>query len=428
MPSEISSAVPPQCSVTFAQVLSRHGARHPTARKSTSYHATIDKIHRDAESYAPDYAFIKKYRYSLGADRLTHFGKREMFDSGMHFYYRYPELAAASTPFIRASGRERVVQSARKWAKGFHQAKRHDGHSDSNYNHSIVVIDEDYGSNNTLHHGLCTAFENNRWKMISSARAQWAAIFVPPIQSRLNANLPGAHLTITDTINIMDLCPFGTIASKHGILSPFCDLFSVIEWEQYNYYHSLSKYYGFGAGSPLGPTQGVGYANELISRLIGEPVVDETSTNQTLDKASATFPLGRTLYADFGHDSVMTSVLFALGLYDSTEPLSNTTLQTPDDVHGYSAAYTVPFAARVYFEKLRCSHYPDEEMVRIIVNDRVIPLDSCGGDSLGRCSLSKFVKSLTLASQGGHWNQCFTEHRSHRGTFKPDASQKAMGL
>lgn len=208
----------------------------------------------------------------------------------------------------------------------------------------------------------------------------------------------------------MDLCPFNTVANPDGAVSPFCDLFTADEWRQYGYYQTLGKYYGYGPGNPLGPTQGVGYVNELIARLTGTGVVDHTSVNQTLDSSPVTFPVGSAhpLFADFSHDNDMTSIFGALGLYNAVPPLSNTTLEEPKDAGGYSAAWTVPFAARAYFEKLQCQG-EGAESVRIIVNDRVVPLDACGGGAGkgGRCPLEKFVDSLSFARAGGKWNQCF---------------------
>jgi hypothetical protein len=102
----------------------------------------------------------------------------------------------------------------------------------------------------------------------------------------------------------------------------------------------------------------------------------------------------------------MTGVLGALGFYNTTKPLSNTTLQTVKETKGYSASYTVPFAARFYFEKLSCSG-SKEELVRVLVNDRVLPLWQCGGTKDGTCTLSKFIDSLGFAKGGGHWDQCF---------------------
>lgn len=302
------------------------------------------------------------------------------------------------------------MESAQNWTQGFHAAKladRHTGHRDSGYPYSIVVIPETAGTNNTLNHGLCTDFEDGPDSDIASdAQATWAGIFIPPIQARLNADLPGANLSKTDTINMMDLCPFNTVASPNGTVSPFCALFTEQEWHEYGYYETLNKYYGYSYGNPLGPTQGVGFANELIARMTSEPVVDDSSTNHTLDHSNTTFPLGRRLYADFSHDNDMTGIFSALGLYNGTGPLPNTTVIEAAQANGYSAAWTVPFAARAYFEKMQCEGH-SQELVRVIINDRVLSLTQCGGDSLGRCSLSAFIDSLGFAKMDGYWNQCF---------------------
>lgn len=98
----------------------------------------------------------------------------------------------------------------------------------------------------------------------------------------------------------MDLCPFETVASAGGdTISPFCALFTASEWDYYNYYQTLGKWYGNGPGNFLGSTQGVGWVNELIARLTSHKVVPGAAVNSTLDSAKATFPLGKALYADF---------------------------------------------------------------------------------------------------------------------------------
>ncbi|EME87205.1 uncharacterized protein MYCFIDRAFT_147886 [Pseudocercospora fijiensis CIRAD86] len=411
VPSSISSHVPRGCTVTFANILSRHGARDPTASKTKLYNATIQKIHANTERYPDKYAFLKDYQYDLGADQLTLFGEQEMINSGTKFYQRYELLANHVTPFIRSSSEDRVLESALNWTQGFHSAKKADPLTlgrDSAYPYPIVVISEAEGSNNTLSHDLCTSFENGPDSTIAAnAQKTWADTFVPAIQTRINNDLQGANLTTTEIIYLMDLCPFDTVASPNGRVSPFCALFTETEWHQYGYYETLNKYYGYSYGNPLGPTQGVGYANELIARLTNKAVDDATSTNHTLDDNPATFPLRRGLYADFSHDNDMTAIFSALGLYNGTEPLSNRTLTEADHANGFSAAYTVPFAARAYFEKMLCVG-KSEEQVRVIINDRVLPLQQCGGDRLGRCSLGNFVDSLGFAKSGGHWDQCFT--------------------
>ena len=112
------------------------------------------------------------------------------------------------------------------------------------------------------------------------------------------------------------------------------------------------------------------------------------------------------LFADFSHDNDLTAIFAAMGLYNATAPLSNTSMETTIQTKGYSAAWTVRFSARMYVEKMLCQSQ-EEELVRILVNDRVIPLQSCGADELGRCTLSKWVESLSFAKEGGLWGKCF---------------------
>ena len=346
----------------------------------------------------------------MGADQLTRFGEQQLFNSGIKYYNRYKGLTKSLYPFVRAADQERVVMSAKNFTQGYIQAALADTGTKIHPNaHNIVRISEAPGLNNTLAHGLCKDFEDlPAYEVGKVAQETWQDIFTPPITARLNVNLPGANLTSPETIFFMDLCPFDTVASLSGEISPFCDLFTTDEWRQYDYYQSLGKYYGYGSGNPLGPTQGVGFANELIARLSSTPVNDHTSVNHTLDGANATFPIGAAhpLYADFSHDNDMTAIFSALGLYNATQALSNTTTETTVQTNGYSASWTVPFAARAYFEKMTCSG-EEEEFVRVLVNDRVLPLETCGGDGLGRCTLSQFVKSLSFARSGGKWDQCF---------------------
>ena len=82
-------------------------------------------------------------------------------------------------------------------------------------------------------------------------------------------------------------------------------------------------------------------------------------------------------------------------------------MESAEQADGYSAARTVPFAARAYFEKMECTgDKTTEEIVRAVVNGRVVPLQGCGADSKGRCTLSDFVQSQGFAKLGGRWVDC----------------------
>ncbi|KAK4236648.1 histidine phosphatase superfamily [Achaetomium macrosporum] len=412
-PSEIDASVPKGCEVTFVQVLSRHGARAPTQHRADFYASVMDRIHDSVTSYGPGYEFLKTYHYTLGADQLTRMGQQQMVNSGLKFYRRYRSLARKAIPFVRTAGQERVVHSAQNFTRGYHDALLGDRKATAphDFPYEMVIIPENPTTNNTLHHSLCPAFEDGIYSSVGSdAQSTYASVFTPPISARLNAHLPGANLSDADTIALMDLCPFETVASPSGQLSPFCRLFTLAEWQSYDYYQSLGKWYGFGPGNPLGPTQGVGFVNELLARLTRSPVRDGTSTNRTLNADARTFPLDRALYADFSHDNDMMGVLGALGVYDGVGMLDNTTRRGPEEVGGFAASWAVPFAARVYVEKMRCgehNHSRGEERVRVLVNDRVMRLKSCGADERGTCELGRFVESMAFARGDGKWGMCF---------------------
>ncbi|KAK0627511.1 histidine phosphatase superfamily [Immersiella caudata] len=408
-PSEIPPDVPEQCTLTFAQVLSRHGARDPTFGKSVLYAALIAKIHLHTKSYSPNYAFLKSYRYSLGSDQLTSFGEQQMSHSGTKFYTRYRTLLEPKTPpFIRASGQARVIHSAEQFTQGFHNALIANSSASLPFPYHILTIPELPGVNNTLNNKLCTSWTTGRYSKIGTEAASvFLNKFAPPIAARVNANLAGVNLTAAEIPLLMDLCPYETVASAGGAkLSAFCNLFSAEEWASYDYFQSLGKWYGYGPGNPLGPTQGVGWVNELLARLTGKAVEDGTSTNRTLDGNEKSFPLGRRLYADFSHDNDMMGILGALGVYDGVA-MPNGTVTGPGENGGFAASWAVPFAARIYVEKMRCSGGEDDEWVRVLVNDRVMPMGRCESDGLGRCRLDKFVEGMDFARTGGRWDLCF---------------------
>ncbi|KAL1966445.1 hypothetical protein VTN77DRAFT_4587 [Rasamsonia byssochlamydoides] len=410
--SEISPAVPQNCRVTFVQLLSRHGARYPTSSKTRAYSKLISRIQKTATAFKGDYAFLKDYKYQLGANDLTAFGESQMIHSGMKFYNQYKSLTRDIVPFIRCSGSDRVIASGKLFIEGFQSAKLLDPHSDKGADAPTVnvIIEEGSSYNNTLDAGSCPVFEDSSEG--HNAQGRFVKQFAPAILEKIKDNLPGVDMTVSDVPYLMDMCPFDTVARDSAgstdAISPFCALFTQEEWQAYDYYQTLGKYYGYGGGNPLGPAQGVGFVNELIARMTHTAVQDHTTVNQTLDSNSTTFPLNATLYADFSHDNTMTSIFAALGLYNGTTKLSTTDIQPIEETDGYSAAWTVPFGARAYIEMMQCDDSSDDKpLVRVLVNDRVVPLHSCHVDSLGRCRRDDFIRGLSFARQGGNWASCY---------------------
>lgn len=294
-----------------------------------------------------------------------------------------------------------------------------------------VRIPEGPGLNNTLAHGACYALESGRYSNVHfNAKANWLAHFGPSILNRFDSDLPGAHLDLRDIANLMEICSAETVDSPTGTISPFCDLFTASEWHQFNYYETLAKYYKTGVGNPVGPAQGIGFVNELIARMTGEQVIDDTSTNRVLDSNPETFPVGddHRMFADFTHDSDMTSIFFVLNLYPWSPKYDQSSMQYFNSTVGlYDASKATPFSSRAYFEKMQC-HGETEELVRIIVNDKVMPQPKCNSDYLGRCKLSEWISSLSFARTMGNWDDCFKPENMQRPRWRSALAESLRSI
>lgn len=272
-------------------------------------------------------------------------------------------------------------------------------------------------ANNTLDDKMCRNFQRNK-----EHANTWRDVFAPPIATRLNAAAPGAGLNNQDVVDLMPLCSFET--TFHATLSPFCTIFTFEEFEAHEYYDDLSKYYHTGwvcpssrvisaddshrYGNALGPVQGVGYVNELLARLTGTPVVDQTQTNTTLDAAPETFPLDRTFYVDFSHDNQMVAIFSALGLFSAGDMPPNPMKMDPG--RAWRGSRMTPFSGRMITEKMVCDNREvGREYVRILVNDAVQSLSFCGAGEDGLCELGAFVDSQWYARSNGDgdWDECF---------------------
>ncbi|KAJ7217169.1 acid phosphatase [Mycena pura] len=386
---------PDDCEISQLQ---RHGARFPTFGAALDIVSAVLKL-QSVDAYThPSMEFLSTFEYTLGTNDLVPYGALQSYEAGTAVFERYANLVDADNlPFVRASSGMRVVDSANNWTAGFSAASHHI------YNPSVSVILDEAG-NDTLENHMCP---NSGTSDVQSA--QWLAVYAPAITARLNSWAPGADLTDRETYGLLSLCAFHTVASvTPDSLSPFCALFSQAEFRAFDYSADLDKYYntGYGAARGLGRVQGVGYTNELIARLTRSPVRDHTQTNTTLDADPATFPLNRTVYADFSHDNTMVAIFGALGLFRQPRPLSTA---EPDARRTWHTHEMVPFSGRMVVEKLACG---GEEYVRILVNDALQPLEFCapGGRGVGLCTLSAFVDSQLYASSNGdgEWEKCFS--------------------
>ncbi|KAJ6536847.1 phytase [Mycena capillaripes] len=383
---ESGTYVPPPvgCHIDQVNLLQRHGARFPTSGAATTIISGITKLQSVQHYNDARLDFLKTFTYSLGVADLVPFGAQQSLEGGELAFQRYAALISArNLPFVRASSSARVVDSANNWTAGFSVASHH--------------------GNDTLDDSGCPNAGDS-----DAQTDAWLAVFAPNITARLNRWAPGANITDAETYSLISMCPFHTVGSfvpgGQLTLSPFCALFTDAEFSAFEYSMDLDKYYGTGYGAFLGRVQGVGYINELLARLTDKPVNDSTQTNTTLTGNSATFPLNRTLYADFSHDNQMAAIYAAMGLFPQAVPL-DPTLPEP---RTWVTSRLVPFSARMVVERLKCSK--ETQFVRVFVNDALQPLEFCAnGKDNGICELSAFVASQGYARSGGEgdWEMCF---------------------
>lgn len=60
------------------------------------------------------------------------------------------------------------------------------------------------------------------------------------------------------------MCPWETVALGY---SAFCDLFTAEEWKGFQHLSDIGLWYGASFGSPVARASGIGYVQELVSRL-----------------------------------------------------------------------------------------------------------------------------------------------------------------
>ncbi|QRV98152.1 histidine phosphatase family containing protein [Ceratobasidium sp. AG-Ba] len=393
----------------MVSILQRHGARHPTEDAGLDIEATLAKAKAAHDITDPSLQFVYNFTYSYIPEQLVWFGRKQSYVSGRIIAKKYAALGTSN--FVRAASLDRIVESSRWWRQGF-EGGRFDISISSLPEPDLVIS----GTNNTLDVRSCRAAEAIRPKPGYLKSQEWISKFASNITRALNSGLQGANLTEDDTANLMGLCGFDT-AAKNGTASPWCNVFSKTDFENYEYSVDLSKYYSDSYGSVYGPSHGVGWVNELLARLTGTEVQDHTTTNATLDGNRTTFPLGPLapkIFADFSTDNNIAMILSALGILRDEVPLPVTS-PVPADRQFY-ASRLVPFAGSTVVEKLSCSETsarPGRDYVRILVNDAVVKLESSHCEPLGKkhglCSLSGFLDSQKFARSGGDWASCFSD-------------------
>ncbi|KAF8998408.1 histidine phosphatase superfamily [Cyathus striatus] len=392
---DASPLIPSGCELTQVHLLHRHGARYPTTNSATPNFAT--KVHAAATAAGKGFSasgpleFLNTWKFRLGAEILTPFGRSELFNLGVGFSVKYGDLLKdfKDLPVFRTTSEARMVDSALHFAAGFFGVQTYQ----QDY-HQLIMI-ESQGFNNSLDpSSMCPNANDNISAFGTTQGNKWAEIYLQPTLKRLQPFVEGLDLEVADLNAMQQLCAYETVALGY---SAFCEIFTEEEWKGFEYYLDLIFWYGAGPGSPASSAQGIGYVEELVSRLTQTPITTPRSTvNVTLASNNVTFPLNQPIYVDASHDTAMSTIFVAMNF---TSLVDNGPLPT-DHIpkrQTYFVNQIAPFATNLVGQVLSCPASGTPTHIRWILNDAVLPLtgiEGCKSNKDGMCELPTFIKAM----------------------------------
>ncbi|KAJ6520933.1 phosphoglycerate mutase-like protein [Mycena vulgaris] len=381
VPHGVSEALPTDCAVQQVMLMGRHGSRFPLSSELPYITNLTVKLAGAAAAVKrarlpESMAFLKDgYTTALGVNNLTAPGRKQLFDHGVDFRMRYPNLVATS---VLAGNQDRVVESAQWFSQGFFGRYWSDMEAEI-----FSTIQEDAVTVSWI-----TPMDTcPKWQYAygQSAVDAWGAVYLPPITKRLNKLVPGVNFTDGDAHGALYACAYDYAAYT---VSPWCAVFTEDEILDFEYELDLLMVSAFGYNLPgaMGPTLGSLFVNKLIKRF----------TNATGD--------AQQMYLEFGHDTTIDLALTALGLAKDKKPLPASG-PVPAG-RAFRTSTQVPFGAQMVWEKFTCASSCKGPQIRLLLNDAPFPLASCASSHFdakyGSCALDAFVKANKF-STGIKW-------------------------
>lgn len=417
------NGLPPQCTFKQVHVLHRHAERYPTPGMKNGMEKVGIKLKDMTQEPSEEFNWVKHWKFTLGSDLLVVAGTATEYTSGASFWATHgrhlfnatqkghlfydPKLnvydngTARPIPVLRATTQSRIKTSAEAWAAGFFglygdDPARSPGFTFKSDVYKLVLQVEKPGINNTLAgYFSCPNSKNSSYVTGSKRMSEWVQVYMQDAATRLQTLLPGyQNLTAVDAFYMQQLCAHETAA--YGS-SPFCSFFTEEEWIGFEYSHDLNFFGMASYGSAVGAAEGAGWLYELQARLEQKLIsVPQNGVNSSFTSSEDVFPLDQRMYLDMSHDSVIVSVLTALGLTTFKGDLPSRHLR---DNRQFVISRMTPFGARLFVEILSCEG--DESLkVRLKLNNRVLPLTGlkyCPFDKDGLCAYDNFVDSIKYA-------------------------------
>lgn len=379
----IDSDFPAQCTIEQVQLFSRHGERYPSLSNGAQLEAIYKKFQNYNQTFNGDLAFLNDYTYFVPDQALyeketspqnsegLYAGTSNAQRHGAAFRARYNSLYNDnSSLLVFTSNSGRVHQTSRYFARGF----LGDNYDESKVTYSVISENATQGANSLTPRYGCAAYNSSANAAIVNS---FDTSYLNATLARLTANNTGLDLTVADVSNLFGWCAYEV--NVRGA-SPFCNIFTNEEYIRYGYLTDISNYYLNGAGNNMTATVAAPLLEANLALL-----QDNSSTNN--------------IWLSFSHDTDIEIWHSALGLMEPSQPLPTDHVPFPNP---YSHVGIVPQGARTYTEKLKCG---SDYYVRFVVNDAVIPMQTCQNGPGFSCKLSDYASYVNERLAGKDYGQ-----------------------
>ncbi|TKX18579.1 acid phosphatase-like protein 2 [Elsinoe australis] len=391
---------PPNCRIDQIHLLSRHAARYPTRPSGIRMLQLYHRLAHLNHTFTGPLSFINTYNFFMPdpAARLENLvpvgpyaGTLQAFQTGTEMRTRYEELVLEAERrgqmTFWASGSRRVEETARYWAAGMWGL-------DWEYRARLEVVSEgtERGADTLTPGRTCKRYREEDGGRIKGYKAleEWMGMYLPRVGERLKGFEPEVHFTNVELFTMQEMCGFEILAKGS---SPWCDVFTREEWDEFEYARDLLHYYRAGEGNIFGATMGWLFLNATKDLLVQGPDAG-------------------LMFASFVHDGDLVPFLNALDLFPQLRKLStdhvmsNRTWRTSD---------VTPMGGRIILERLACPapqncwsnepYYPnhvycdpvkDDYFIRVNVNDGIVAMSECQEGPGGSCPLDRFVQHVKM--------------------------------
>jgi acid phosphatase len=194
-------------------------------------------------------------------------GTLDAFTTGVRFRTRYEHLLPnGSSTRLWASDSERVIQTARYFSSGLFGL---DWETDGAAELQVIPETPDRRADTLTPGDTCLRYvddtEQGHDKGVNML-SRFHETYIPAIADRLSAKEqnPNIRFSNLEIFSMQEMCGFETMTRGS---SPWCDVFSEEDWDNFEYARDLIHYYRAGPGNPYAGAMGWLWLNATTTLL-----------------------------------------------------------------------------------------------------------------------------------------------------------------